>query len=215
MESAVMKWLLDNSPWFAFTFIAIIVAIIVTWRLSKYHSSLEEVRTAVNKLPCNSHKSEIENLKVIEATVHSMNNILLEISKWIMKFDNDTIDVLAKKCSPLKMTSVGSILFNESNAKEVVDDNIEYLIQRLEAIKPKTPYDVEDGALKVLLSNMANPMFDKVKQYIYYSREKIPIHDPDTNKDVTVTLSLMSLIKLMGIYLRDCYMKRHPEISRH
>lgn len=37
-----------------------------------------------------------------------------------MKFDNDMIDKLAKKASPLKMTPLGEVLFEKSSAKKTV-----------------------------------------------------------------------------------------------
>ena len=59
-----------------------------------------------------------------------------------MKFDNDMIDKLAKKASPLKMTPLGEVLFEKSSAKKTIDNNIDFLIKELEDINPQTAYEV-------------------------------------------------------------------------
>lgn len=115
---------------------------------------LEETAQKVNDLPCDRHWSSIAESKTqhekIEEVTNSNNDMLVEINKWIMKLDNDMIDKLAKKASPLRMTPVGTILFEQSHAHEAVDNNLEFLISELEEYKPQTAFDVEEKSLSVL-----------------------------------------------------------------
>ena len=140
----VITYLLNNAPWIA----VIVLAIIGSWKLSKYHAKLEETRNKVDSLPCDKHKDGIrdseQRYNELQRIVTSTNDMVVEINKWLMKFDNDMIDKLAKKASPLKMTPLGEVLFEKSSAKKTIDNNIDFLIKELEDINPQTAYDVED-----------------------------------------------------------------------
>lgn len=208
----IIEYLINNAPWI----VVILVAIIATWRISKYHTKLEDIRNKVDKLPCEKHKDNIrdseQRYNELQRIVTSTNDMVVEINKWLMKFDNDMIDKLAKKASPLKMTPLGEVLFEKSSAKKTIDNNIDFLIKELEDINPQTAYDVEEEALSYLLRNMGNEMFADIKQFLYYSPDIIQLKDPSSGEDKDVRLSMQSIIKLMSIYLRDLYLKKHSDI---
>lgn len=208
----IITYLLNNAPWFA----VILIAIIATWIISKYHSKLEDTRNKVDKLPCEKHKDDIRNsdqkYNEMQRIVTSTNDMVVEINKWLMKFDNDMIDKLAKKASPLKMTPLGEVLFEQSFAKKAIDNNADFLIKEMESINPQTAYDVEEEALSYLLRNMGNDMFTDIKKFLYYSPDTIKLKDPISEEDKDIKLSIQSIIKLMSIYLRDLYLKKHSNI---
>ena len=208
----VITYLLNNAPWIA----VIVLAIIGSWKLSKYHAKLEETRNKVDSLPCDKHKDGIrdseQRYNELQRIVTSTNDMVVEINKWLMKFDNDMIDKLAKKASPLKMTPLGEVLFEKSSAKKTIDNNIDFLIKELEDINPQTAYDVEEEALSYLLRNMGNEMFADIKKFLYYSPDTIQLKHPSPGEDKDVRLSMQSIIKLMSIYLRDLYLKKHSNI---
>ena len=209
----ILTYLLNNAPWIA----VILIAIIATWIISKYHTKLELTREKVDRLPCEQHKDDIRDsalrYKSLQQIVSSTNDMVVEINKWLMKFDNDMIDKLAKKASPLKMTPLGEALFEKSSAKKVIDDNINFLVDEIEKINPLTAYDVEEEALGFLLKNMGHELFTSIKQFIYYSPDTIELLDPSTNTIKEVKLSIQSIVKLMSIYLRDIYLSKHPDIQ--
>lgn len=209
---SIIEYLINNAPWI----VVVLVAIIATWKVSKYHTKLEEIRDKVEKLPCDKHKDDIrdsgQRYNELQRIVSSTNDMVVEINKWLMKFDNDMIDKLAKKASPLKMTPLGEVLFEKSSAKKTIDNNIDFLIKELEDINPQTAYDVEEEALSYLLRNMGNEIFTDIKQFLYYSPDTIQLKDPVSGEEKDVRLSMQSIIKLMSIYLRDLYLKKHPNI---
>ena len=96
--------------------------------------------------------------------------------------------------------------------KKTIDNNIDFLIKELEDINPQTAYDVEEEALSYLLRNMGNEMFADIKKFLYYSPDTIQLKDPSSGEDKDVRLSMQSIIKLMSIYLRDLYLKKHSNI---
>ena len=193
----VITYLLNNAPWIA----VIVLAIIGSWKMSKYHAKLEETRNKVENLPCDKHKDDIRD------SGQRYNEL-----QRIVSSTNDMIDKLAKKASPLKMTPLGEVLFEESSAKKTIDNNIDFLIKELEDINPQTAYDVEEEALSYLLRNMGSEIFADIKQFLYYSPDTIQLKDPASGEDKAVRLSMQSIIKLMSIYLRDLYLKKHPDI---
>ena len=190
----VITYLLNNAPWIA----VIVLAIIGSWKLSKYHAKLEETRNKVDSLPCDKHKDGIRDS---EQRYNELQRIV-----------TSTNDKLAKKASPLKMTPLGEVLFEKSSAKKTIDNNIDFLIKELEDINPQTAYDVEEEALSYLLRNMGNEMFADIKKFLYYSPDTIQLKDPSSGEDKDVRLSMQSIIKLMSIYLRDLYLKKHSNI---
>ena len=48
----ILTYLLNHAPWLA----VILIVIIATWIISKYHTKLETTRKAVDDLPCEKHK---------------------------------------------------------------------------------------------------------------------------------------------------------------
>ena len=129
-----------------------------------------------------------------------------------MHFDESMIDALSKKCSPRIMTALGRDLFVISGADAAINDNIDFLIEEVERKSPATPYDVESCALDALLNNLSNPLFNDIKNFIYYQPEEVELTDSDGSKK-KVKISLMAIIKLMSLELRDRYLSAHSELS--
>jgi hypothetical protein len=123
-----------------------------------------------------------------------------------MRQDKKTIPSLGAKKSPTTLTEAGWEFLRISGAQECVNNDLDFFISELDRMRPSLPYDVEEGARHVLLTNTGRETFNNIKDYIYYSPETINING------VEVEVSLMSIIFVMGIYLRDKYLDAHPEI---
>ena len=206
-----MDWLLKNYP---IVGLVLIVAVFV-WLIAKAffnaRQQLEETAKTVKNLPCNSHAESIREHSSLKTTLDSINEQVTEISKWIMHLDGNMIDVLSQKCSPRIMTALGRNLFEKSGAKKTIDDNIDFLIHEIANRKPATPYDVENVALDVLLGNLAHPMFNEVKNYLYYQPEEVEL-EGNSGEHRKVRISLSAIIKLMSLEVRDRYLTAHPEV---
>ena len=171
--------------------------------------SQQKIEDAVSKLPCDTHLEKIQSVRSLTIKLDSICEQLSEITKWIMKLDPTEIDALAPKFSPRRMTTAGLNLYDISGAKAVVDNNEEALIEAVRAENPQTPLDVEDKAYVVLAGKLSDPIFNGVKNYIYYQPEKITVKG-DGDAEVTVSLSLTLLLRLMSIDLRDRYLAKYP-----
>ena len=210
---AIFKFLSERWPVLSVVVAVIIFACWVTWKVSKYHTSIENVKDRVNKLPCSDHLERLNSIEELNHTVSSTNDIVTEMSKWIMERDKRMIGILVKKNSPYVITSIGYRILNDSGGKKAVDENIDFFEREINASEPKTLYDVENQAMNIIIKNIGNEAFNPVKKYIYYSPNELEAVDPETKKEVRIKLSLPSLFNIIGLYLRDKYVSKYPEIE--
>ena len=233
----IWLWIVEKWPLLGI----IIAAIIITWILAAKFvlplkqkiekagkaadgidglgAKIDKLSESISVLPCSSHDKSISHHKDTLSEIghklerlDSMGDQLSAVSRWIMKLDPSSIDSLAPKFSPRRMTKAGMTLFEMSGAKKAINDGAETFLKQLEERKPQTPLDVEDEAYNVLMQNLSNPLFNGIKNYIYYQPEKIKLKN-DSGEDIEVSISLLVLIRLMSIELRDRYLSAHPELE--
>ena len=229
METTIFNEALSYfiNKWPDISMIALLMAIvaIVVWKIATYYLSMKAVEKKVDNLPCDSHTEQLReigasnhsiasSIDTLNDTISSTNDMVIEMSKWISKKDTKMVDVLIRKNSPYVITGVGYKLLKDSGGEKVVDDNLEFFFNEVDKMNPKTPYEVEDQSINSMIKNIGNVIFNPIKQFVYYSPEEIKIVDPDTQKDVTIGISTPSILNIMGIYLRDKYMEKHPEIEQ-
>lgn len=182
-------------------------------------AKIDRLSESISVLPCSSHDKSISHHKDTLSEIghklerlDSMGDQLSAVSRWIMKLDPAAIDSLAPKFSPRRMTKAGLSLFEKSGAKKAIDEGASIFLTQLEERKPQTPLDVEDEAYNVLMQNLSNPIFNEIKNFIYYQPEKITLQN-EAGEDIEVNISLLVLIRLMSIELRDRYLTVHPELE--
>ena len=236
MES-VISFISDHYPTIG---ICIAVAIIVYWA-TMYHVSLQNTRKKVEELPCDAHQKTIEEIPVIRKKVEELpcdahNRAFINIEKaftekiasipcdthhkkldehgesisdmsvWIMQRDKSMIPVFMNKKSPYYLNPTGLALLEDCGGKKCIEENIDYFISKLESTTPETPYDVEERAMKVIMSSKGLPIFNPIKNYLYFKPDIVELGG---NK---VEISIFAVASVMGIYLRDIYLEKHPEI---
>jgi hypothetical protein len=221
MWNTIIQYLVDNSS----AGIWLLIGAAAAWFVSGIMHRIKKVEEKIEKLPLAEHHLELKNdMKDIRRTmddfiqsvkdyIRSNDERMNEMSAWIMKTDTSMIDTF-KRYSPLSMTPAGKILFEQMPARKLVDDNLEYLIKEIEERDPATPYDVEEIALRVMIRNINHPMYNELKNFIYYSPETISIKDPETNKEKKMTINMNVAMRLMSIYLRDLYLEAHAELTQ-
>lgn len=171
----------------------------------------EEITRISKRADIFSSRSEIlikheTDIAEIKSTLMRSQNILLDISKWIMKMDATMIEQLAQKASPLKMTPAGERLFIESHADKALNKLQASLLHQIEESKPRTKYDVEQLSVELLLKSTGDEAFDEVKQFIYNSPDKF------TFEGMEIRFDIYAIIRLMSIRLRDIYIDIHDEV---
>lgn len=88
--------------------------------------------------------------------------------------------------SPVSLTDRGLNFLKDSGSERVIDDNFEELLKQVEALNPKTPYDVQEDARKVIEKLRDDDRLNPIKNYLF--KEGATMEDA---------------IAVMGVYLRD------------
>lgn len=213
MWEPILNFLREYNTFLFILVILVGASVYLTVTICRHINKVNNAITKVNTLPCNARQNELDELRQSTNKLDSISEQLSEISKWVMRMDVDEIDKLAPKFSPRKMSKAGEELYAVSGAKKTLEDNIDYFIELLHEHNPQTALDVEDKAFAVLTGNMSNPIFNAIKDYIYFEPEKIKLEGND-NEEIQVTLSVLLLMKLMSIDLRDKYLEKYPIASR-
>jgi len=207
MES-VISFLSSHYPTIG---ICIAVAFVV-YKATIYHVSIQNTRKKVDELPCYTHKKTIEEQdKKIAGHNHAIRehgDTISDMSVWIMKKDKAMIPVFMNKHSPYYLNPTGLALLDKCGGKRCIDDNIDYFISKLESAAPETPFDVEEGAMKTIMGSKGLPIFNQIKNYIYFQPDIVELGGKE------VEISIFAVASVMGIYLRDLYLEKHPEILR-
>lgn len=199
---------------FAIIMLALWLTYFITAKVTAIKSDHNTLAKSVEKLEKNSDEIRQDlaflkgNIDCIKETMQSNNGILVELSRWAMHMDESMIDKLAQKHSPLRMTETGEYLYEVSGAKKAVGEIADRLISEMETMGLRTELDVEDKSLDMIIKNNNDSAFDPVKKYVYYSPDTIKVEKTGE----TVRFNMFSLMKLMGIDLRDRYLAKHPEI---
>ncbi|MDR3194802.1 MAG: hypothetical protein LBT76_05880 [Tannerella sp.] len=192
----------------------------VAFYAARYHytkvaplkNSMADLQGKIDLLPCERHGGEIEKIRGGFEAREEIKSVLLEVSKWIARLDNSMIDVFLKKSGPCRLTKAGNIMLEESGAKRIVDDHTDFLVRKIDGMDPKTPYDVEEYAMNVLLSHVGNSMFNELTDYVYYSPER-KILNVD-GEDVEVRVFMPWILRSMSVYLRDRYFELRPGLEK-
>ena len=162
----------------------VIVACIFGGLVYRYHNSIQNLKNRVNE-----HSGMLQNLSV-----------------WVMKKDKAMIDVLAVGFSPIRLKPPGMALLEVSGGKRCIDDNLDFFMKNLKKRAPMTPFDVQESSRAVVFGNFNLPIFNTVKHFLYFKPEDVELAGEK------VEASMFTVTYVMGVYLRDMYLEKHPEI---
>ena len=111
------------------------------------------------------------------------------------RLDTTLIQVM----SPMNITPQGHVVLEKSGFKEIISnpDHKAEIMSYLSSQKPKTRLDVESFAIVSFSTFLEKEFMNPIKTYLY--------NNPN-EREVYTTLA--------GIYIRDEYLKEHPEITQ-
>ena len=151
-------------------------------------------------------KKILEHVEKITPLSESVDEIRDKVNHMWDASDMDTylkFPPLTKSNSPITLTSIGEGLLNNYYGKEVVDANADEMIAQIEKKGFKSPLDVQTYSEKLILLNFNSDAYLKIKNHIYYN----PVFD-------STPVSVKTMATVMGIYLRDKYLKMHKELEQ-
>lgn len=195
MESVALQYIVDNWPTFAIIIIVSITCCLLMRRFTKWEDKHN-----------NMHN---DNDKEHEKLIELVNKALLKIDileRFLIKRGGADYDEFTRMNSPRQLNEKGRKLFNESGANDFFENNKQPLLRLLNSeiseMRNKTALDVDSCAARICFSVSNNKDFKKIKDFVY-------THPVFEGTNITINTIAM----LMGIELRNEYLKLHPEID--
>jgi hypothetical protein len=197
MESEVFTWLADHYPTIFIIVVLIVGAVFVTKAILKVISRVEKVEKS-----CDTIDGKIvPKLDSISKAVNGM-VVYLSIKDKDMNADLFTIQ------SPRQLSVIGKDLLQLTGGKKYIDDHQDLLLSMIEQRTPASALDVENQAPIVVLNVADSPDFKPIKDYIF--------NNPEYKRGpegLALRLNIGLVANVMGIYLRDLYLRKHPEVA--
>lgn len=177
-------------------------------RVEKVEERVGKVEVRLERVEVRLEKVE-ERLGRVEVRLDSHDDKLAQIIYILTKKYPKSTEQLAPKNSPRKLSDIGTRLYEESGARDVLEANMELFIDKLTRKNLTTALDVEEASYEVLLSNIELPLFKPLKDWVY----NCPDWRLDTGEGMKpYSIEMYDVCFVMSIPLRDEYLSRHPDI---
>jgi len=211
MANSFWAYLFNHWPGFACAALAVIGAIILTWRsLRKYFYWTAKVKA--NAEECKKIDSQIlPELKTIATSINQLNGSFNNLIFHLGASDDKFNAALFVSKSPLRLTDIGLKVLEEIGGKKFIDENEAELIAEMDKVGIKTALDSQTSAPVIIGMASNNESFNHIKDFIFnHPNYKVNVEGKD---EVTIPLSMNVIQNVMGIYLRDKYLAKHPELN--
>lgn len=205
MLNEIFKYILSNIPELAFLIVLVAGTIYLTVKTMKLLERFRNVESHCNSCKTNSFPALNSKLDDI---IYSLNSLIV----YLKGKDKNLNMALFKSNSPLQLTDLGVEILKACGGKDEIDKNIDLFITNIESKNLQTALDVQEFASILMIDYFNNTlMFNSIKDYMY----KNPIY---TYKDLEgnerqVSMDIHTVTMVMGIYLRNKYLDRHPELN--
>lgn len=211
MTDSFWAYMFSHWPAFACGALAVVGAIILTWWSSRmYHHWTYKIKT--NAEECKKIGTQLmPELKRITASLlqlnGSFNNLVFHLGASNEKFDT----ALFVSKSPLRLTDIGLKILEEIGGKDFIDKNETELIAEMNKIGIKTALDSQTNAPVIIGMASNKESFNHIKDYIFnHPNYNVKAEGED---NITIPLNMNVIQNVMGIYLRDKYLAKHPELN--
>lgn len=135
-------------------------------------------------------KESRKELKQLTTNVAVLDERIQNIQKSIDNLTNS-----AQAHSPVQLTEKGWKMVRDSGAYDVFQDNKDRYLSELEAQRPRSQYDVQDKAYRIMSSKFNAKEFESIQGWAF-------------NNGKTVD----EIVRILAYPLRDYYFQKHPEI---
>ena len=212
MFDEIWKIIVTHYPLIATVIAVAGVCIVTTWKISgKYHHW--STRIQKTEVECAKIDTQLgPQLKTIHSSLNTLNGSFNNLVVYLKAKHGEDMDVsIFITNSPIKLSPLGYRILEEIGGKEFVDNNIELLINEMDLEGIKTALDSQTYSPIIITKMSSIDSFTKVKNYVYnnpFYKEK-----RTGSNDIVVSLDMGTITNIMGIYLRDKYLERHPELN--
>lgn len=150
---------------------------------------LAKYREKVDRLE--EHDKEYrKEIKQIATDVAVLGERIQNIQKSIDNFTQS-----AQAHSPIQLTDRGWKMVKDSGAYRIFEQNRDKYLAELEAQNPRSQYDVQEKAYRIMGNKFNAKEFNPVEQWAFNNGK-----------------TMDEIIRILGYPLRDYYFEQHPEI---
>lgn len=174
------------------------------YRLGNMETDVSSLKSDVSSLKSGVSKLN-DNMAEIKEDMAAVKTVLMQ------KFPN-VISRMAMKKSPRKLNETGEWVFNQVGGKKFLADNKDFFFRKIDSMKPKTAFDVEQAANFACAGYTDNEIFNDIKLYVY-NAPAIKVKDSD-GKERDYEITLGDVCYALSLPLRDMYLEEHQEIPR-
>lgn len=211
----ISNFLENHLPTAVFLFVAVLIALVflVWWAANIWHE--------LKSRPCNEHGENIvtHTAKISEiasslSKIDGKLEMLIKILPMSMQSKENILSsespALTQKNSPRVLNDNGLIVSHRFGCEPFFDNNKDWLISELSKFSPMTPLDVETYSTIALRVASSDQRFNDIKNKIYNSAAIELTTEQGLPKKYEITLE--DVIFVLSLYLRDEYLRLHPEI---
>lgn len=190
VQSFSIDWTVAGIILAAIPIIGLLVTMI--YRLGRFRQRFDTMDNTIN-----SFGSEI---KTIGQSV-GKNTVVLKSVTTVLRLKFRDMDGLFESNSPVSLSDIGEAALVESGGKEYIDNNLNALLLEMEEEDLETALDVQDFSTSLLILKTEDKEFNKIKTFVYNN----PVYKG-------ISISIVQIVKVMAIYLRDKYLEKHPNL---
>jgi hypothetical protein len=210
----LLKWLRENNVAGFFILLLFIAAIFATIYIMKAIARFKKIEGACKNIPDMDNRINIgvglsESIeRKIDSQSEKFGVLATNITTLIAFLTTKHTDLqsgLFQSFSPIQLTDLGKELLNKSGGQEYIDQNSQNLISLMEKQNFKSALDVQNYANSLLINLFNTDEFVDIRNYIYQN----PLFTSGKN---SVQVNWPNINQVMGIYLRDKYFEKHPEL---
>lgn len=140
---------------------------------------------------------KLQVLDELNITVDKIKNNLKVVIDFLIQNNNNFPCSRLANYSPISLTQDGHDFLQKISFYQIFETHKKDFIECINEDSPKSKLEVETSAIKSILFLFERDYFKSVKDFLY--------NNPFENKN--------DFAKIAGVYIRDQYLRLHPEIS--
>lgn len=212
IEDTIFNWMWTHAPHLLIIIILIILTIIITVRVMRFNRRFVDTEDLCDDL----RNKFVPDLHSKVGGIDKKINLLLlsvtKISTHLITSQGLAANIFEAK-SPIELTELGVKILNEVGGKKYIDENANDLIAEIESRSPKSGLDVQTYSNAVLTYKTSEDGFTHIKNYVFQNPVYDLVVDGKQGK-VSVSVDIGMVTQIMGIYLRNKYFEKYPEMKK-
>jgi hypothetical protein len=203
MWETVFKWINDNYPILGL----IIIVSAIVWLISaKYFKWTYKIES--NEKDCTTITTDF---KILTTSITNIATSFNSLIVYLKSKDGNMDTSLFVSRSPIQLSELGTRILNTTGGNNFIDSYLGELMKSMDAYNINTALDAQNFSPIVISSFTTKDSFKAIKDFIY----KNPFYKEKNNEgeELSVPLDISTVVNIMGIYLRDKYLEKHPNLD--